>query len=460
MLQTLAQGFLVAAPAALTAGALYSYATRFHRLHGQAVLRGLGWAVPPAVAAAYLQEFLVGRDVLNALVSALGLLAAAIGALMIFFLLKLAHRAEPGRGRDIPVLLVAGGVLVPMMLELVLFPGTIPFAGTVLLSSDTILKSGGAVLGVLLAALLGVALSKVAAQLTRLASFCFTLVLLLLAALRFVVGVTSGMLVFGIIPVTDRILALVSPLLNNSGAFPYLVFAAGFGASLAASAAALAGRGGLYRAGRSGRGSLGDAGYPGALRSPKDPQDPKDPRDLGDAKDLGDLGEENPAKRRKLRAAALRQRRWRVAANVSGLLAGLLLGANLVWAGGPHLSPAHPVEADAGVVSIPIESVSDGRLHRFSYETSSGVTVRFLVVRKADDADAYGVGFDACTICGVAGYFERKKDVVCLNCDAVIDRPTIGLPGGCNPVPLEYSRERAALVIQSAALDAGEDVFR
>ena len=45
--------------------------------------------------------------------------------------------------------------------------------------------------------------------------------------------------------------------------------------------------------------------------------------------------------------------------------------------------------------------------------------MRFLVVKKPA-GNAYGLGLDACEICGIAGYYERgDEDVVCRRCDVV-----------------------------------------
>lgn len=45
-----------------------------------------------------------------------------------------------------------------------------------------------------------------------------------------------------------------------------------------------------------------------------------------------------------------------------------------------------------------------------------GHDIRFIVVKKPNST-VYGVGLDACQICGVAGYYaKRKNDIVCKRC--------------------------------------------
>ena len=116
-----------------------------------------------------------------------------------------------------------------------------------------------------------------------------------------------------------------------------------------------------------------------------------------------------------------------------------------------------PVElpASGGKITIPLEMVGDGHLHRFVHHApkgSSTVGVRYIVVRKNETA--YGVGLDACDVCGPTGYYERKGQVVCILCDVVMNKSTIGLPGGCNPVPLAFKIEEGSMIIETSDLAA------
>ena len=77
--------------------------------------------------------------------------------------------------------------------------------------------------------------------------------------------------------------------------------------------------------------------------------------------------------------------------------------------------------------------------------------MRFIIVQKK--GTSFGVGFDACEVCGNVGYYERKNEVVCNRCDVVMNKNTIGLKGGCNPIPLEYSIEDGGIVVYTEALD-------
>lgn len=115
---------------------------------------------------------------------------------------------------------------------------------------------------------------------------------------------------------------------------------------------------------------------------------------------------------------------------------------------------------DNGVITIPLEQVSDGHLHKFSYKTPNGIDVRFLVVKKPVGT-AYGLGLDACEICGIAGYYERGEDeVVCRRCDVVMNKNTIGFHGGCNPIPFPYEIRDSKIFINVKDLEANENRFR
>ncbi|MBQ9276577.1 MAG: DUF2318 domain-containing protein, partial [Clostridia bacterium] len=64
--------------------------------------------------------------------------------------------------------------------------------------------------------------------------------------------------------------------------------------------------------------------------------------------------------------------------------------------------------AEEECIIIPFETVVDGHLHRFGYKTALNITSRFIVVLKTEGTSNYGVGLDACEVCGEAGYYENN----------------------------------------------------
>ena len=169
---------------------------------------------------------------------------------------------------------------------------------------------------------------------------------------------------------------------------------------------------------------------------------------------------DNPAQLRKLRAGNRGRRRLACALLV--FLAFIVVSLTLIKTYDTReiaLSEPESYEVDGDVIRVSMEDVSDGHLHRFEYETQNGVNVRWIVVKKPGSA-SFGVGLDACEVCGNAGYYERNNQVVCKRCDVVMNINTIGFKGGCNPIPLSYEVDGGSLVFKIADLENGEKEFR
>ncbi len=110
-----------------------------------------------------------------------------------------------------------------------------------------------------------------------------------------------------------------------------------------------------------------------------------------------------------------------------------------------------PVEdpiTESDTLFVPLETVEDGHLHRFGYTTDDGTLVRFIVVLKQENTNNYGVGLDACDICGEAGYYENKDNqIVCKKCNVVMNKTTIGMKGGCNPIIIDYDIDENGITV-------------
>ncbi|MBQ9308780.1 MAG: DUF2318 domain-containing protein [Clostridia bacterium] len=169
---------------------------------------------------------------------------------------------------------------------------------------------------------------------------------------------------------------------------------------------------------------------------------------------------DNPAQLRKLRSTARHNRR--IAYGVVACFVLAVLNMTVVDAYNHRevtLSSPETYTIAGEDVIVPIEQVNDGHLHRFEYVTDSGVSVRWIVVKKPG-AGAYGVGLDACDVCGTAGYYERGEQVVCKRCDVVMNINTIGFKGGCNPIPLDFSVSEGNMYFRLADLIAAEKEFK
>ena len=124
-----------------------------------------------------------------------------------------------------------------------------------------------------------------------------------------------------------------------------------------------------------------------------------------------------------------------------------------------ELSPVEESVVQGDQVYVALTQVEDGHLHRFAYTTPDGYTVRFIVVKKPNGS-SYGVGLDACDICGETGYFERDGQIVCKLCDVVMNVNTIGFKGGCNPIVIDYSVESGYIIVPTSTLIEHQEEFK
>ena len=169
---------------------------------------------------------------------------------------------------------------------------------------------------------------------------------------------------------------------------------------------------------------------------------------------------DNPAEHRKLRAGNRRRRRTAVALAI--FLGVCVISMSVIKDYDLRevvLSEPETFTVGEDRILVPMESVSDGHLHRFEYRTDNEVNVRWIVVKKPGSA-SFGVGLDACEVCGNAGYYERNGQVICKRCDVVMNINTIGFKGGCNPIPLPYEVQDGNLVFLLEDLIAGEKEFK
>ena len=110
---------------------------------------------------------------------------------------------------------------------------------------------------------------------------------------------------------------------------------------------------------------------------------------------------------------------------------------------------------------VALESVNDGHLHRFGYTTDDGHLVRFIVILKQENTNNYGVGLDACEICGEAGYYENNDgQIVCKKCGVVMNTTTIGMKGGCNPIIIEYDINESYITVPVSEMINNQNRFK
>jgi high-affinity iron transporter len=167
---------------------------------------------------------------------------------------------------------------------------------------------------------------------------------------------------------------------------------------------------------------------------------------------------ESPAARRKVLWSARRERLWMASVYVSSFVFIFLVTAEFIYTKSVSaLSPATEVTFLNGQVKIPLTQVSDGDLHRFA-ANENGTTVRFWLYQKPDGKVA--IVFDACEICGGIGFYKGTNGVVCKNCAAPVNAQSVGMKGGCNPVPLNAEIVSNEVIIKEADIAAGTRMFQ
>ncbi|MBI3645095.1 MAG: DUF2318 domain-containing protein [Acidobacteriales bacterium] len=163
------------------------------------------------------------------------------------------------------------------------------------------------------------------------------------------------------------------------------------------------------------------------------------------------------AARRKALWTARRERLWMASVYVCSFIFIVMVTAGFIYEkSASALSPAAEVTFVNGKVSIPLNQVYDGELHRFAAK-EGGVEVRFWLYQKPDGKIA--TLFDACEICGPVGFYKGPTGIVCKNCAAPINPQSVGMPGGCNPIPLQSEVTSDAVIISEADVAAGSHYF-
>jgi high-affinity iron transporter len=275
-----------------------------------------------------------------------------------------------------------------------------------------VLQSLGAALGVVLAVLFGVSFVRGTIRIHLGSFFRMTTVILMIVVLQLTVTGLHELSEGQILPSSRQEMAIVGPIVRNDAFFFVTILA------LAATMLLLEWR---------------------SRRAP-------------------DVENLQGAALRKARWSARRDRLWMLASCSAAALFMLTITAEFIYAkSATELSSAAPLVTTNGLVRIPVSTVNDGVLHRFAIE-SDGVSIRIIAIRRPDQSIA--IAFDACQICGNQGYYQKGPNVICKNCASAIYIPTIGQPGGCNPIPLESRLEGGEVVIPADKLFAGLRYFR
>jgi FTR1 family protein len=306
---------------------------------------------------------------------------------------------------------------------------TVLFLATVSLTTEAIFTFLGGIAGILLAILFGVSFVRGTARVDLPRFFTVTAIVLLVLAAQLLVGGLHEFGELGAIPVGRDEMRILGPIVKNE-----VILLAGL-LALPLIVLLVPGSGDRRRAAAA-------------------------------------LVLEGPERRLAL-AGMRRDRLWRRLFAAAGILAIGSLGVSYAFSRLPHAfdpprilgveGSAGGVEGSGeggdrkgGVVRIPKAGLDDGHLHRFGVPMD-GTIVRFFVMKSGSRVVP---AFDACQVCGAYGYVETKGRLVCLACAADINPATIGIGGGCNPLPLAHRDEGSDLVIAVEDLRVEAKAFR
>jgi hypothetical protein len=160
------------------------------------------------------------------------------------------------------------------------------------------------------------------------------------------------------------------------------------------------------------------------------------------------------AQRRKLLAAAIGERRYRL---VIPVLSAAVFAAATYQSRFPSVEywdpkPLPVSASQAGEIFIPKKgevNLEDGKLHKYLFK-QGGREARFFVLMTP--GGKLTVDLDACSICKPDGYGQAEGTVICYYCVTLIPLETIGKPGGCNPVPVPFTEKDDGVIIDGMTL--------
>lgn len=382
----------------------------------RSVYQGVGAATLVSIGGAAVIK-LSGFDPENEIMEGVLFLASAV---MVVTLLVWMWRAGKTLKHELEERLrtisAAGGARWSVFLFTFLMVGregveTVLFLSAVDLTTSSLLGALGAVLGLAAAIGLGIAFYRGSLRIDLRKFFAVTSVALLIFAAQLLVGGIHEFMEAGLLPSSQRVMAIVGPLVKNSVVFVIALLVLPFALVMTS-----------------------------ALRAQRP----------------APAAASNPAAQRKQLAASRGERLARFVFASLAIVTIVVVGLHDVYARTRlELTPPVMVQADGDHVTIPLAQIEESKLYRFGFD-AGGKRVRFLVYRTRD---RIGTGLDACEICADLGYVQEGEHVLCRNCLAEIYAPTIGQGGGCNPRALPYQRVGDDLRFRVTDLEAAAEFF-
>src|SRR5882724_7166713 len=387
--------------AALIVGITLAYLAKIGRNDlRKSVYAALGAAFVGSIGAALLISHLQwNQDIFEGWVM---LVAAGFVVTMIIFMMKTGRKLKGDIENKVGLFARndAGIGLFLFVFLMVLREGveTVLILSAVKLNSSELMSFTGTLLGVIVAVLFGVMFVKGSVKINLQKFFKVTTAILFLVAAQLVISGLHELSENGVLPSSRQEMAIIGPIVRNELFFFITILA------LAALMV-------LFE-----------------MKS-------RQPVELPAA----------GAARRKALWTVRRERLWMASVYIFSFIFIVMVTASFIYEkSASALSPATEVSFVDGKVSIPLKQVYDGELHRFEAK-EGGTEVRFWLYQKPDGKIA--TLFDACEICGGVGFYKGAHGVVCKNCASPINPQSVGMPGGCNPVPLKAQVTDDAVIV-------------
>jgi uncharacterized membrane protein len=344
----------------------------------------------------------------------LGIFGLTLISIVFFYIFTVLQKISNGLIPSVAICVIVVLSLFYALPDVLAYPYAIYFTNKTVLSTDFIIKTSGVLFGLVLSYLMGLGIYKVARALPKNTVFVAATVLMLVNEIKQIGSAVSILLAKRYIPTIHFLFVYARNVINYSNIFIYasILVAAVLAVILFAKSFKV-----------------------------NEPY-------------------ENRAQHRKIIAKWRIYRRWSIVVAacfvmvIFSMTALKALTSNVV-----ELSPIEDTVIKDDAVYVSFDQVSDGHLHRFGYTTEDGITIRFIVIKKPDSS-SYGIGLDACDICGETGYYEKNDQVVCNLCDVVMNINTIGFKGGCNPIIIDYSISDGNIIVPIEGLVEYESEFK
>lgn len=166
--------------------------------------------------------------------------------------------------------------------------------------------------------------------------------------------------------------------------------------------------------------------------------------------------------------------RWQLAAGFVSISMIFFLGFSGMYASRAAvvISPPKPVQAENGIIRIPVGELLDGALHRYSWNDEDGTLIRFFALRTG--TSSFATAFDACRACYNYGYYYLDGgELICSVCEAPSEMTTLAVATesedersgsmeglGCAPLYLSSRLQEGAVVIRVDELLKNKKYFQ